>query len=103
VAAKIFLWAGHPAETSLSHALMDAYQEGAESVDAETRRMNMFDMDFDPNLENAYREIQTLEPALLTWQENLKWCTHTCWAYPMWWGTMPAKMKGALDRALLPG
>ena len=46
MAAKIFLWAGHPAQTSLSHALMDAYQQGAEGVDAETRRMNMFDMDF---------------------------------------------------------
>ena len=101
--ARIFLWVGHPAEDSLSHALMGAYEQGAQSAGAEIRRMNIFDMDFDPNLANAYRQIQTLEPALQAWQENLKWCSHTCWAYPMWWGTMPAKMKGALDRALLPG
>lgn len=103
MATRLFLWVGHPGEDSLSHALMDAYERGAQSEGAQIRRMNLSDMDFDPNLANGYRNIQTLEPALLAWQENLKWCQHTCWAYPMWWASMPAKMKGALDRALLPG
>lgn len=101
--ARLFLWIGHPARNSLSHTLMDAYERGAISMGAEIRRLYLADMMFDPNLANAYREIQPLEPALREWQDNLTWCQHTCWAYPMWWGTMPAKMKGALDRALLPG
>lgn len=100
---KLFTWVGHPATNSLSHALMEAYERGAESKGAEIRRLNMSDMSFDPNLANGYRERQELEPALNAWRENLTWCDHTCWAYPMWWGSMPAKMKGAIDRALLPG
>ena len=101
--AKIFTWVGHPAEQSLSHGLMDAYESGATSVGAQIRRMNISEMDFNPNLENGYKVRQDHEPALELWQENLLWCDHTCWAYPMWWAGMPAKMKGAVDRALLPG
>lgn len=100
---KLFTWIGHPATDSLSHALMDAYESGAQSMGAEIRRMTITDMRFDPNLANGYRQRQELEADLEAWRDNLVWCNHTCWAYPMWWGTMPAKMKGALDRALLPG
>jgi len=100
---KIFTWVGHPAAQSLSHGLMEAYEEGAASQGAEIRRMNISQMDFNPNLENGYKTRQDHEPALKQWQENLLWCDHTCWAYPMWWASMPAKMKGVIDRALLPG
>lgn len=101
--AKLFTWIGHPAPDSLSHGLIDAYERGAKSSGAEIRRMSLSEMEFDPNLANGYKQRQPLEASLETWRDNLTWCTHTCWAYPMWWGMMPAKMKGAIDRALLPG
>ena len=31
MAAKIFLWVGHPRESSLSHGMADAYQRGAKN------------------------------------------------------------------------
>ena len=43
--AKIFTWVGHPAEQSLSHGLMDAYESGATSAGAQIRRMNISEMD----------------------------------------------------------
>lgn len=103
MAAKIFLWVGHPRENSLSHGMADAYQQAAEACGAEVRRMNLRDMQFDPDLTEGYHQRKDLEPCLNEWRENLTWCTHTCWAYPVWWGNMPAKMKGVIDRAFLPG
>ncbi|MEL7223084.1 MAG: NAD(P)H-dependent oxidoreductase, partial [Bacteroidota bacterium] len=44
-----------------------------------------------------------LEPDLLEAQEKLKWADHLVWVYPVWWGSVPAIMKGFLDRVLLPG
>jgi len=44
-----------------------------------------------------------LEPDLLKAQEQLKWAEHIVWVYPVWWGSVPAIMKGFLDRVLLPG
>jgi putative NADPH-quinone reductase len=101
--ARIFVWVGHPRATSLSHGLADAYTKGAEANGAEIRRMNLSDMDFDPDLQEGYHSRKTLEPSLEEWRDNLTWCNHTCWAYPYWWGGMPAKMKGVIDRAFLPG
>lgn len=99
---NIFIWVGHPRENSLSHGLADAYQEGAETQGAEIRRMNLHDMSFDPDLTYGYHKRKNLEPCLETWRENILWANHMCWVYPYWWGGMPAKMKGVLDRALLP-
>ena len=101
--ARIFIWVGHPRATSLSHGLADAYQRGAEANGAEIRRMHLSGMDFDPDLTEGYHARKTLEPCLEEWRENLSWANHTCWAYPQWWGGMPAKMKGVLDRCFLPG
>ena len=101
--AKIFIWVGHPRETSLSHGLADAYQRGAESQGADIRRMNIHDMDFDPDLTHGYQQRKEHEPALVEFIDNTKWADHLAWFHPLWWGGMPAKMQGAIDRAFLPG
>jgi putative NADPH-quinone reductase/1,4-dihydroxy-2-naphthoate octaprenyltransferase len=36
-------------------------------------------------------------------QEQIKWANHIVFVYPTWWGTMPALMKGFLDRVLTSG
>ena len=101
--ARVFIWVGHPRATSLSHGLADAYQRGAEANGAEIRRMHLADMVFDPDLTEGYHARKTLEPCLEEWRENMTWANHICWAYPQWWGGMPAKMKGVIDRCFLPG
>ncbi|WP_300391227.1 NAD(P)H-dependent oxidoreductase [Henriciella sp.] len=100
---RIFIWVGHPRATSLSHGLADAYQAAAVAAGAEVRRMNLSDMDFDPDLTEGYHSRKTLEPCLEEWRENTVWANHLVWAYPQWWGSMPAKMKGVIDRCFLPG
>ena len=30
------------------------------------------------------------------------WAEHIVFVYPIWWGTMPALLKGWIDRTLLP-
>jgi putative NADPH-quinone reductase len=101
--ARIFVWVGHPRATSLSHGLADAYTRGAQAAGADVRRMNLSEMSFDPDLQEGYHARKTLEPCLEEWRENILWANHLCWAYPQWWGGMPAKMKGVIDRAFLPG
>lgn len=60
-------------------------------------------MDFNPNLEFGYRKKSELEPDLLDAQAKLKWADHVVWIYPVWWSSVPAIMKGFIDRILLPG
>src|SRR3989344_3960249 len=100
---KIFILLGHPDSDSFNCTLADAYERGAEDAGHEVRRMNIGDMRFDPVLHHGYRLKQELEPDLLSFQENVKWCEHFVIIYPSWWSTMPAILKGLIDRACLSG
>jgi NAD(P)H dehydrogenase (quinone) len=33
----------------------------------------------------------------------IKWADHLVFVYPTWWGTMPALLKGFIDKVFLPG
>lgn len=101
--ARIFLFVGHPRAESLSGLLADAYQRGAEAAGAEVRRQNLSQMAFDPDLTHGYAQRKLLEPDLKAFRENTSWAGHLAWIHPLWWGGMPAKMQGAIDRAFLPG
>ncbi|WCL80985.1 NAD(P)H-dependent oxidoreductase [Saprospira sp. CCB-QB6] len=100
---KIVIIVGHPDKESYNFSLAAAYKAGAEQSGAEVREINIRDLDFNPNLEYGYRKRTELEPDLLQSQETLKWADHIVWVYPVWWGSVPAIMKGFLDRVLLPG
>ncbi len=97
------MFTGHPDSNSLSSALADAYAEGATSAGAQVRRQNLCNMSFDADLTYGYKKRKTLEPCLKQWRENLTWSSHVALFSPMWWGSLPAKTKGVMDRALLPG
>lgn len=101
--AKVFVFTGHPSADSLSASLADAYAEGAASAGAQVRKQNVCNMSFDPDLTNGYKKRKTLEPCLRKWRDNLSWSSHIAFFFPTWWGSLPAKTKGVMDRALLPG
>lgn len=100
---KILLINGHPDAESFNYSLAEAYKKGAERSGAEIKEINIRDLKFNPNLQFGYRKRTDLEPDLLEAQDKLKWADHLVWIYPVWWGSVPAMMKGFLDRTLLPG
>lgn len=101
---RIFILLGHPDSgmEPMSRTLADTYETAAREAGHEVRRMNIFDLSFDPILHKGYRARQELEPDLLAVQENLSWCEHFVLVYPNWWGAMPALLKGMWDRMFLP-
>lgn len=100
---RIALIIGHPDKESYNYALAEAYKKGVENSNAELKEIHVGDLKFNPNLEFGYRKRTELEEDLLKSQEILKWANHLVWVYPVWWGSVPAIMKGFLDRVLLPG
>ena len=103
MSSRVLVILAHPAEDSLCHALAASYVAGAQQSGAEVRRLDLGRMSFDPMLRQGYRETQHMEPDLVVAQQELLWAQHLVFVYPTWWGTMPALLKGFLDRVLLPG
>ena len=100
---KTLIILGHPDGESLNAALADAYETGLRKTDAEVERLDLHKLSFDPILRYGYRKRTELEPDLVEAQRLLKWADHLVWVYPVWWGSVPALLKGFLDRTLLPG
>ncbi|MEL6973475.1 MAG: NAD(P)H-dependent oxidoreductase, partial [Bacteroidota bacterium] len=51
----------------------------------------------------GYQKRTELEPDLLAAWEQIQWADHLVWVHPVWWGGLPALMKGFIDRLFLPG
>ncbi|MEM6894636.1 MAG: NAD(P)H-dependent oxidoreductase [Bacteroidota bacterium] len=100
---KILIINGHPDKESFNHGLFQAYKKGVKKTKTEIKEIKIGELQFNPNLQFGYRKRTELEPDLLDAQEKLKWADHLVWFYPIWWGSVPAIMKGFLDRVLLPG
>ncbi|MEZ5307143.1 MAG: NAD(P)H-dependent oxidoreductase [Pyrinomonadaceae bacterium] len=100
---KILLILGHPDGDSFCGALADAYQSAANDAGHELRRIDLGKLNFDPILYKGYKEIQELEPDLVKAQEDIIWSDHLVFVYPTWWATIPALLKGFIDRVFLPG
>jgi putative NADPH-quinone reductase len=100
---RILVILGHPASESFCGALADSYVKGAEAAGNEVRLISLGNLSFDPVLHNGYATIQKLEPDLVAVQAAITWAQHIVFVYPIWWGAMPALLKGFIDRVFLPG
>ena len=100
---RVLVILGHPSTDSFCGALADSYIEAAVAASHEVRVMRLGDLRFDPVLREGYKQIQALEPDLRDAQADITWAEHIVWVYPIWWGGIPALLKGFLDRILLPG
>lgn len=101
--SRILIVLGHPSNDSLCASLAERYAESARSAGKETRLLRLSDLQFDPILWQGYRGNQPLEPDLQAAQAAVTWADHLVFVYPLWWGAMPALLKGFIDRVFLPG
>lgn len=100
---RILLILGHPSGDSFCAALAERYAQAAVQAGHEVRRLQLGELDFDPVLRQGYRHIQALEEDLQKAQSDILWAEHLTLVYPIWWGGIPALLKGFFDRVLLPG
>ena len=103
-AKRIYILNGHPAENSLSRAMAEAYADAARAAGHDVRLTHIHDLDFDPDYGfGGYKNQKPLEPGLEEVLSQIEWSEHVVVTTPMWWGGLPAKLKGLFDRTFLPG
>lgn len=94
---------GHTSNTSFSAAVADTYAQAAQAAGHSVRVLRLADLRFDALLHGSNPHHQSLEPDLLAAQDSMVWAQHIAWVFPVWWGGVPALLKGFLDRAFTSG
>ncbi|MGP5109018.1 NAD(P)H-dependent oxidoreductase [Pseudomonas helleri] len=100
---RVLIILGHPSIDSFCGAIATRYFEAATQAGCEVRIVQLGALNFDPVLHEGYNQIQTLEQDLLDAQADIMWAEHLVFVFPLWWGGVPALLKGFIDRTFLPG
>ncbi|MFT5583977.1 MAG: NAD(P)H dehydrogenase (quinone) [Cognaticolwellia sp.] len=99
--ARAVVLCAHPDSGSFSSALAQSWVDGALGIESDVVHLGL--LEFNPVLGPNYGRDQALEPDLLALQAKLESAAHLVVAYPVWWSSTPALLKGLFDRLLLPG
>lgn len=99
---KVLVILGHPNHASLCGALAEAYVAGARQGGQEVRILRLGDLRFDTNYPTRPQDARGDEPDLAAARAQVVWADHLVFVYPNWWGTMPALLKGFIDRIFVP-
>ncbi|MFK4762515.1 NAD(P)H-dependent oxidoreductase [Microbacterium sp. ZW T5_45] len=89
---------GHPFAESLTTSIAQRYAD----AHGDARVLALRDLDFDPHLRFGYHRRMILEPDLVDAKAALAEADTVVVVTPLWWGSVPALLKGFFDRALLP-
>ena len=101
---RIVLIDGHPdaSPERFCHALADAYAEAAAAAGHGVRRITLAELDV-PFLRSAKEWSEaTPPPAIQAAQAAIGWAEHLVIIYPLWFGAMPAPLKGFFEQAFRP-
>lgn len=93
---------GHPDEDSLTQAMVNAYVNATKQQGHTVHLINLRSLNFNP-IGHHYAVKTPLEPDLENAQVRIRQAQHLAVFYPIWWGGMPALLKGFFDRAFTPG
>lgn len=94
---------GHPDASSYCGGIANQYAQTAKSVGHSVQVLHLGDMRFESSLKGAYKQIQPLEPDLKRAWNLMQDSQHLVFVFPIWWGGIPALLKGFFDRILLTG
>lgn len=102
---KILIINGHPNPNSYCKAMCLFYADGAREAGHSVEMLNLHELRFDPVFYGTYNSdiSMSLEKDLQEAQKKIKAADHLVVVHPVWWGSVPALLKGFFDRTLLPG
>ncbi|HET9694462.1 MAG TPA: NAD(P)H-dependent oxidoreductase [Steroidobacteraceae bacterium] len=102
---RILIIDGHPDPkgSHFVHELAEYYRQGAKESGRQVRTLRVGELRF-PLLRSARSYLSgKVPPTIAAAQKSILWADHVVVLYPLWLGTMPAKLKGFIEQVLRPG
>jgi putative NADPH-quinone reductase len=105
---KVLVVLAHPNPDSFSHAIVDRVVAALANREHSVSVIDLYGLDYSPALTRAeLAAYPTAEPAIdpvvREHTRLIQECSTIVFVYPTWWSSMPAILKGWIDRTMLPG
>jgi NAD(P)H dehydrogenase (quinone) len=103
---KHLVIAAHPRADSLTMSLASAYVAELAELGHQHTLYNLYSMGFDPvlsSIEMAQPQSHFVSPVVQQAQQDIEAADAVTVFYPLWWLSMPAMMKGFIDRVFARG
>ena len=95
----------HPWEGSLNHAILDKTKEILTNRGEKFQVIDLHEDEFDPTFHASelkfFSKGETPNKQVINYQEMLKNSEELIFIFPIWWFSVPAVLKGFLDKVLL--
>ncbi|HKT19824.1 MAG TPA: NAD(P)H-dependent oxidoreductase [Stellaceae bacterium] len=99
---KHLIVVAHPNPSSFTHALANAYARELSVMGHDCDLRDLYAIDFDPVLHPS-ELVGPPRADVQAEQARLKAARATAFFYPLWWASMPAILKGYIDRVFAQG
>lgn len=97
----------HPYDKSFNHEILNSVTKELADNGRSYSVINLYDEKFDPVLGvndlALYSSGKTTDEQVVEYQKILKDTNHIIFIFPIWWGMMPAMLKGFIDKTFLKG
>jgi len=97
----------HPKEDSFNAAVLQTVKDHLDAKDIAYRVRDLYRSNFTPVLTahelDCYLDENCNSDPVAQDVADVKWADALIFIYPTWWYSLPAMLKGWLDRVLLPG
>lgn len=96
----------HPNPDSFNHAILQQFQAGLVSQGHTLEILDLYALGFNPLLSAS--DLAALQqgetpPEIRFHQEKVAWAEGLAFIFPIWWSSMPAVLKGWIDRVFSLG
>ncbi len=103
---KVLVVCAHPRDDSFTHAATEAAVRGCERAGHEVTVLDLYALGFRPAMSReehrAYHSEQPLlDPMTIEHAELVRTHEMLVFIYPTWWSSLPAVLKGWLDRVMV--
>lgn len=105
----------HPHEGSFCSAILEAVENGLQKGEHEHHTIHLEKDGFDPVMHDkdlaafvhagrfGTHGQKEIDPIALLYMKKMRWAEHIVMIFPIWWMTMPAMVKGFIDKVIFPG
>lgn len=104
---KILIIYSHPWEKSFSHAVLETVKKALDEKKAYYQVIDLNKEKFNPVYTQKelalYQKGKFLDSKVGAYQKKIKNSNFLIFIFPIWWGAMPAIIKGFIDKVFLPG